>query len=145
MGTDEIGGSQPIGNTRDGPATGGRGGVYCRRDAIPRTWLVHMGSPPIIGCGPTRLRRISPTLSKGLAASGGYWRYCGSDNVSRGSPFAMIENWKADRLPGLPQDSSYNPGRRRLPRENSSAGLRRLSAAEFDRPSPVADGRRALG
>jgi hypothetical protein len=55
----DIGGSQPFGRTRDEPATGCSGGVYCRRDTIHRSWLVHLGSDPILGRGFAEFRRIT--------------------------------------------------------------------------------------
>jgi hypothetical protein len=55
----DIGGSQPVDRTRNGPAIGCRGGVYCRRDTIHPSWLVHLGSDPILGRGFAQFRRMT--------------------------------------------------------------------------------------
>lgn len=46
--------------TRDPPAVGNSSGVYCDRDAIPRTWLVHLGSDPLIGFGRAKVGTVNP-------------------------------------------------------------------------------------
>ena len=60
-----IGRPSPI-RTRDRPAASRGSGVCCDRDAIPRTWLVHLGSAPFIGCGRAEVRRVnlSPLQSR---------------------------------------------------------------------------------
>jgi hypothetical protein len=48
--------------TRDPPAVGNSSGVYCDRDAIPRTWLVHLGSGPLIGFCRAKVGTVNPSL-----------------------------------------------------------------------------------
>ena len=45
--------------TRDPPAASHGSGVHCDRDAISRTWLVHLGSAPLISCGRAEVRRVN--------------------------------------------------------------------------------------
>jgi hypothetical protein len=53
----EIGGLSPI-HTRDYTAPMRRCRVYCDRDAIRRTWLVHLGSAPLITDGHAENRGV---------------------------------------------------------------------------------------
>ena len=61
----DIGRPSPI-RTRDRPAASRGGGVCCDRDAIPRTWLVHLGSARLIGCGRAKVRWVNPLEGRSL-------------------------------------------------------------------------------
>ncbi len=65
----DIGRPSPI-RARDRPAASRGSGVYCDRDAIPRTWLVHLGGAPLIGSGRAKIHRVNSSLWKGTAAAG---------------------------------------------------------------------------
>jgi len=62
-----IGGLSPI-RTRDWTAATRGCGIHCDRDALRRTWLVHLGSAPLISYCPGEGRRAHLSPRKGTAA-----------------------------------------------------------------------------
>src|SRR5271155_1105449 len=64
-----IGGLSPI-RTRDWTAAARGCGIHCDRDVILRTWLVHLGSAPLIRYGRGEGHRAHLSPRKGTAARG---------------------------------------------------------------------------
>jgi hypothetical protein len=93
-----------------------------------------MVRPATTGLKPTLLRRHHASCNTAKCNTAG--------RVSRGNPSARTKSWKADRLPGVRPERSYNPGWKRPPPENSSFGLPSQFALECAQLSLADDGRR---